>query len=208
MLEEQYTADITANLTQSIINLVPDSLKDNFLIAAILERLEGFQLSDILENETVLNLLETAQSLAQNYLGINILDFSKVNDILDQVLRDYVGENKYGEEAAKLGAQAKARAAAEAMMMSSLDAANEDLMANFDNGIWGKIYNFINIDLNIHENEIIAKILEQYNLTETVIAFEELVESVIDRGADLVKYTYDSDAITYSVEMDRYEVVE
>ena len=129
-------------------------------------------------------------------------------DILDQVLRDYVGENKYGEEAAKLGAQAKARAAAEAMMMSSLDAANEDLMANFDNGIWGKIYNFINIDLNIHENEIIAKILEQYNLTETVIAFEELVESVIDRGADLVKYTYDSDAITYSVEMDRYEVVE
>jgi hypothetical protein len=92
--------------------------------------------------------------------------------------------------------------------MSSLDATNEDLMANFDNGIWGKIYNFINIDLNIHENEIIAKILEQYNLTETVIAFEELVESVIDRGADLVKYTYDSDAITYSVEMDRYEVVE
>lgn len=208
MLEEQYTADIMSNLTQSITNLVPDSLKNNFLIAQLLERLEGFQLSDILENETVVNILETAQSLAQNYLGINILDFSKVNDILDQVLRDYVGENKYGEEAAKLGAQAKARAAAEAMMKSSIDATNENLMANFGNGIWGKIYNFINIDLNIHENEIIAKLLEQYNLTETVIAFEELVESVIDRGADLVKYTYDSDAITYSVEIDRYEVVE
>lgn len=208
MLEEQYTAEFTDNLTQSIIELVPESLKDNFLIAAILDRLEGFQLSDLLENETVLNLLETAQSLAQKYLGINILDFSKVNDILDSVLKEYVGENKYGEEAAKLGVQAKARAAAEAEMAAAVAATNEQLLANFENGIWGKIYNFINIDLNIEENEIIAKILEQYQLTETVVALEEMVMSVIDYGQDLVTYTYESDNVVYDVAVERYEVAD
>ena len=208
MLEEQYTADFTSQLTESIISFVPESLKNNFLISAILSRLENFQVSDLLENETVLNLLETAQSLAKDYLGIDILDFTAINDMLDEVLKDYVGENKYGEEAAKLGVQAKARAAAETEMKAAVDAANEQLMANFDNGVWGKLYNFINVDLNIEENEIIAQLLEQYGLTETVVALEEMVESVIDYGADLVKYTYEGDDITYDVTVERYEVLE
>jgi hypothetical protein len=208
MLEEQYTAEFTESLTDSIIDFVPESLKDNFLINAILSRLENFQISDLLENETVLNLLETAQSLAKNYLGIDILDFTQINEMLNETLKDYIGENKYGEEAAKLGVEAKARAAAETEMQAAIDAANEQLMANFDNGIWGKIYNFINIELNIEENEIIGQLLEQYELTETVVALEEMVMSVIDYGEDLVKYTYEGDDIVYNVTIDSYEVAE
>ena len=77
-------------------------------------------------------------------------------------------------------------------------------MANFDNGIWGKIYNFINVDLNIEENEIVAQILDRFQIKDTVIALEEMVEAVINYGEELVKYGYESDNITYDVKVERF----
>jgi predicted nucleic acid-binding Zn-ribbon protein len=197
MLEEQYAADLMANFTKSLVDFLPESLTNNFLVAWILDELADFQLSDILENDTVVNLLTYVESY---------IDFPAINSYLNSVLEQYLGQSVIGETAAKLTVEAQARAMAETELKASVEATNAELMANFDNGIWGKLYNFINVDLNIEENEIVAQILDQYQLRETVVALEEMVMSVIDYGEDLVKYTYESDNITYTVDVERYTV--
>lgn len=197
MLEEQYTADLMANFTKSLIDFLPESLTNNFLVAWILDELADFQLSDILENDIVVNLLTYVESY---------IDFPAINSYLNSVLEEYLGQSVVGETAAKLTVEAQARAMAETELKASVEATNAELMANFENGIWGKLYNFINVDLNIEENEIVAQILDQYQLTETVVALEEMVMSVIDYGEDLVKYTYESDNITYTVDVEKYTV--
>lgn len=197
MFEEQYAADLMANFTKSLVDFLPESLTNNFLVAWILDELADFQLSDILENDTVVNLLTYVESY---------IDFAAINSYLNSVLEQYLGESVIGETAAKLTVEAQARAMAETELKASVEATNAELMANFENGIWGKLYNFINVDLNIEENEIVAQILDQFQLTETVIALEEMVMEVIDYGEDLVKYTYESDNITYTVDVERYTV--
>lgn len=197
MFEEQYAADLMANFTKSLVDFLPESLTNNFLVAWILDELADFQLSDILENDTVVNLLTYVESY---------IDFAAINSYLNSVLEQYLGESVIGETAAKLTVEAQARAMAETELKASVEATNAELMANFENGIWGKLYNFINVDLNIEENEIVAQILDQFQLTETVIALEEMVMEVIDYGEDLVKYTYESDNITYTVDIERYTV--
>ena len=197
MFEEQYAADLMANFTKSLVDFLPESLTNNFLVAWNLDELADFQLSDILENDTVVNLLTYVESY---------IDFAAINSYLNSVLEQYLGESVIGETAAKLTVEAQARAMAETELKASVEATNAELMANFENGIWGKLYNFINVDLNIEENEIVAQILDQFQLTETVIALEEMVMEVIDYGEDLVKYTYESDNITYTVDVERYTV--
>jgi predicted nucleic acid-binding Zn-ribbon protein len=197
MLEEQYAADLMANFTKSLVDFLPESLTNNFLVAWILDELADFQLSDILENDTVVNLLTYVESY---------IDFPAINSYLNSVLEEYLGQSVIGETAAKLTVEAQARAMAETELKASVEATNAELMANFENGIWGKLYKFINVDLNIEENEIVAQILDQYQLTETIVALEEMVMEVIDYGEDLVKYTYESDNITYTVDVERYIV--
>ncbi len=197
MLEEQYAADLMANFTKALVNFLPESLTNNFLVAWVLDELAKFQFSDILENDTVVNLLTYVESY---------IDFPAINSYLNSVLEQYLGQSVIGETAAKLTVEAQARAIAEAELKASVEATNADLMANFDNGIWGKLYNFINVDLNIEENEIVGQILDHFQIRETVVALEEMVMSVIDYGEDLVKYTYESDNITYTVDVERYTV--
>jgi hypothetical protein len=199
MLEEQYAADFMGNLTESFVNFLPESIRNNPLISWMFDILAGFQFADILDNDIVANILENLQQY---------IDFERVNTYLNGVLEQYLGQNKYGETAAKLAVEAQARAIADTQIKEAVAAANEQLIANFDNGIWGKLYNFINVDLNIEENEMVAKILEHYELTETVLAFEEMVMSVVDYGEELVKYSYESDNTVYNVTIDRYEVEE
>ena len=197
MLEEQYAADLMANFTKSLVSFLPESLTNNFLVAWILDELANFQLSDILENDTVVNLLTYVESY---------IDFPAINSYLNSVLEQYLGQSVIGETAAKLTVEAQARAMAETELKASVEATNADLMANFDNGIWGKLYNFINVDLNIEENEMVAQILDHFQIKDTVIALEEMVMSVIDYGEELVKYSYESDNITYTVDVERYTV--
>lgn len=197
MLEEQYAADLMANFTKALINFLPESLTNNFLISWVLDELAKFQFSDILENDTVVNLLTYVESY---------IDFPAINAYLNSVLEQYLGQSVIGETAAKLTVEAQARAMAETELKASVEATNEQLLANFENGIWGKLYNFINVDLNIEENEIVAKILEHFQLTETIVALEDMVMSVIDYGEELVKYTYDLDNITYNTTVERYTV--
>ena len=197
MLEEQYAADLMANFTKTLVDFLPESLTNNFLVAWVLDELAKFQFSDILENDIVVNLLTYVESY---------IDFPAINSYLNSILEQYLGQSVIGETAAKLTVEAQARAMAETELKASVEATNAELMANFDNGIWGKLYNFINVDLNIEENEIVAQILDQFQLRETVVALEEVVMSVIDYGEDLVKYTYESDNITYTVDVERYTV--
>ena len=197
MLEEQYAADLMANFTKTLVDFLPESLTNNFLVAWVLDELAKFQFSDILENDIVVNLLTYVESY---------IDFPAINSYLNSVLEQYLGQSVIGETAAKLTVEAQARAIAETELKASVEATNAELMANFDNGIWGKLYNFINVDLNIEENEIVAQILDQFQIKDTVIALEEMVMSVIDYGEDLVKYTYESDNITYTVDVERYTV--
>ncbi len=197
MLEEQYAADLMDNFTKALVSFLPESLTNNFLVSWVLDELAKFQFSDILENDTVVNLLTYVESY---------IDFPAINSYLNSVLEKYLGQSVIGETAAKLTVEAQARAIAEQQLKASVEATNANLLDNFDNGIWGNIYNFINIDLNIEENEIVAKILDHFQIKETVIAFEEMAMSVIDYGEELVKYSYESDNIKYTVDVERYTV--
>lgn len=202
MIEEQYPqANIVDDLAQAVEKFIPESLKTNFLVSGILNALKGFNLADILENELVVNLLEAGQAVAEK-LGTSILDYDKINAFLENVIKNTVGENKYGEVAAKLAAEAKARAAAEEAMKANFNAANDQLFANFQNGTWGQIYDFLNVDLNL-DNEIVASILEKLQLTEEVTMFKEVLGQITQKAEDLVKYTYETEDVVYDVTVER-----
>ncbi len=206
MIEENYPEmNIMDDLAIAITNFIPEALRDNWLVASILNSLKDFKLSDILENDLVENLLLAGEQLA-NSLGLNILDFDKINAALEEIIKRFTGETNYGETAAKIAAQAKARAAAEEVMKANYEAANEQLMANLQNGPWGQILDLLNTDLNL-DNEIVAGILEKLQLTETVNMLVEFLSQVRDQSINLVQYTYDSGNIVYvEDELTRYEV--
>lgn len=202
MIEEQYPeANIADDLAQSIEKFIPESLKSNWLVAGILNKLKDFKLTDLLENETVVNLLEAGQAVAEK-LGTSIFDYDKINDALETIVKNTVGENKYGEVAAKLAAEAKARAAAEEALKAEFNAANDQLFANFQNGTWGQIYDFLNVDLNL-DNEIVASILDKLQLTEEVTMFKEVLGQITQKAEDLVKYTYETEDVVYDVTVER-----
>jgi len=202
MIEEQYPeANIADDLAQSVEKFIPESLKSNWLVAGIINKLKDFKLTDLLENETVVNLLEAGQAVAEK-LGTSILDYDKINDALETIVKNTVGENKYGEVAAKLAAEAKARAAAEEALKAEFNAANDQLFANFENGTWGQIYDFLNVDLNL-DNEIVASILEKLQLTEEVTMFKEVLGQITQKAEDLVKYTYETEDVVYDVTVER-----
>jgi hypothetical protein len=55
--------------------------------------------------------------------------------------------------------------------------------------------------------EILEIVEDDAEIEETeLVALEEMVMEVIDYGEDLVKYTYESDNITYTVDVERYIV--
>ena len=200
MIEEEYPdANFVANFAELIETYVPESWKDNLLVAWVLDILRGFSLSDILENESIVNALEWAQDVVGGF------DFAAINDRIEEVMKNMVGEGSYGETAARITAEAKARAAAEAELKAAIAISNEKLMANFTNGTWGKVYEFFNVDLNI-ENEYVLQILEHFEVLDDVQAITAVVEEIRTRAEDLVKYTYESDDITYETTVNRREV--
>lgn len=197
LIEEQYPQIVIGDdLAIAIENFIPESLKNNPLVSSILDALKNTTLSDILGDERVQNLLEAGMSLADR-LGLSLLDFDKLNDVLEEVIKKAVGENNYGEEAAKLMAQAKARAAAETALKETVDAANVELMANFENGTWGRIFDLLSTDLNL-DNPIVAGILERLNLTETVNALVDVLGAIVEQGENLVQYTYEDNQIVFN----------
>lgn len=206
MIEETYPQfDVMSELAHKIESYIPANLKDNWLIQTVLDGLKSFQLSDILENESVIYLLESGQAIAER-LGYDFLDYDAINNTLEQIVKGIVGDANYGETAAKISAQAKARAAAEQALIDNYNAANENLLANFENGTWGQLVNLLETDLNL-DNAIVAKILETLNLTDIVNTIQTVLPAIADQGRELVKYTYDADQIEYVVTTpERFEV--
>ena len=206
LIEETYPETDLSNITTKLDQFIPESLKDNAIVATILEKLYGFKLSDILENDTVVNLLETGTSLLEG-LGVNILDYTKINDFLAEIVEQVVGENNYGEVAAELAAKAKARAEAELAIQTAIEAANEEVLANIQNGTWAQVFNFLNFELDL-ENETVIKILDALEIREYVEQVAALLEEVAGQAQDLVKYSYTDDDIVFVTDTIKYEVTE
>ena len=188
-----------------ISNYIPQSLKSYPVIAGVLAELEDFTLSDLLEYEIVINLLETGQEIAES-LGFTILDYNKINQYLTNLVTGIVGENNYGEAAAELSAKAKARAAAEEMLNAHFEELNEKVLSDLGNGTWKDVVKFLEVDLNL-EDENVAKILEFFQVTDYAIAFEEILHQIIDETENLVTYTYDQDDVKFEItKLERLEV--
>ena len=197
MIEEAYPQiNIADDLAVAIEGFIPESLKNNFIVSAILNSLKDFTLSDILENEIVVNLLNAGTELAEK-LGLSFIDYDKLNAYIEDLIRKVVGDQNFGEAAAKLMAQASARAAAEEALLAQIDAANAELLANLDNGVWGKIIDILEVDLNL-DNEIVVAILDRLNLTETVEALANVMPLISQEAEDLVQYRYENDQIVYT----------
>lgn len=197
MIEEAYPQiNIADDLAAAIENFIPESLKNNFIVSGILNSLKDFTLSDILENEIVVNLLNAGTELAEK-LGFSFIDYEKLNACIEDLIRKVVGDQNFGEAAAKLMAQASARAAAEEALLAQIDVANAELLANLDNGVWGKIIDILEVDLNL-DNEIVVAILERLNLTETVEALANVMSLISQEAEDLVQYRYENDHIVYT----------
>ena len=197
MIEEAYPQiNIADDLAVAIEGFIPESLKNNFIVSAILNSLKDFTLSDILENEIVVNLLNAGTELAEK-LGFSFIDYDKLNAYIEDLIRKVVGDQNFGEAAAKLMAQASARAAAEEALLAQIDAANAELLANLDNGVWGKIIDILEVDLNL-DNEIVVAILDRLNLTETVEALANVMPLISQEAEDLVQYRYENDQIVYT----------
>ena len=197
MIEETYPQiNIADDLAVAIEDFIPESLKNNFIVSAILNSLKGFTLSDILENEIVVNLLNAGTELAEK-LGLSFIDYDKLNAYIEDLIRKVVGDQNFGEAAAKLMAQASARAAAEEALFAQIDEANAELLANLDNSVWGKIINILEGDLNL-DNEIVVAILDRLNLTETVEAIANVMPLISQEAENLVQYRYENDQIVYT----------
>ena len=197
MIEEAYPQiNIADDLAAAIENFIPESLKNNFIVSGILNSLKDFTLSDILENEIVVNLLNAGTELAEK-LGFSFIDYEKLNAYIEDLIRKVVGDQNFGEAAAKLMAQASARAAAEEALLAQIDAANAELLANLDNGVWGKIIDILEVDLNL-DNEIVVAILDRLNLTETVEALANVMSLISQESENLVQYRYENDQIVYT----------
>lgn len=197
MIEEAYPQiNIADDLAAAIENFIPESLKNNFIVSGILNSLKDFTLSDILENEIVVNLLNAGTELAEK-LGFSFIDYEKLNAYIEDLIRKVVGDQNFGEAAAKLMAQASARAAAEEALLAQIDAANAELLANLDNGVWGKIIDILEVDLNL-DNEIVVAILDRLNLTETVEALANVMSLISQEAENLVQYRYENDQIVYT----------
>ena len=118
-----------------------------------------------------------------------------------------VGENNYGEVAAELAAKAKARAEAELAIQTAVEAANEEVLANIQNGTWAQVFNFLNFELDL-ENETVIQILDALEIREYVEQVAALLEEVAGQAQDLVKYSYTDDDIVFVTDTIKYEVTE
>lgn len=197
MIEEAYPQiNIADDLAVAIENFIPESLKNNFIVSGILNSLKDFTLSDILENEIVVTLLNAGTELAEK-LGFSFIDYEKLNAYIEDLIRKVVGDQNFGEAAAKLMAQASARAAAEEALLAQIDAANAELLANLDNCVWGKIIDILEVDLNL-DNEIVVAILDRLNLTETVEALANVMSLISQEAENFVQYRYENDQIVYT----------
>lgn len=203
IIEEEYPqVDLMAELTEKIEEYIPASVKSNPIVAVVISALKNFDLLSILENDTVMNLIETGEAYVQNFV-----DYDKITARLEGIIKSVVGEANYGEQAAKIAAKSKAQVAAEEALEAELDAVNEQLLINFENGTWAQILRLFEVDLNL-DNPAVAYILDKMGLTETAAALQELLPEIAAEGRELIKFEYESEDVVYQIsDPEKYEVI-
>lgn len=145
------------------------------------ESLEGFDMLDLLNNDTVIGILETADSFASN-INLPALDFAKIKAKLVEIVAGIEGDSFAGlaqsaEEAAAMSAKLNASVAAHEACVAEFNAANDQIAENFENGVWGKAKNLVN-------NEVVANLFEKANLTDV----HDALVQVFDYALVLAQY--------------------
>ena len=178
LLEDIKISDyIPVSTISSLLSNIP-VLGDIFAAGfeSAVEGLEGFDMLDLLNNDTVIGILETADSFASN-INLPALDFAKIKAKLVEIVAGIEGDSFAGlaqsaEEAAAMSAKLNASVAAHEACVAEFNAANAEIAENFENGVWGKAKQVVN-------HEITVKVFEKLELMEVHNVLVELFDTAL-----------------------------
>ena len=178
LLEDIKISDyIPVSTISSLLSNIP-VLGDIFAAGfeSAVEGLEGFDMLDLLNNDTVIGILETADSFASN-INLPALDFAKIKAKLVEIVAGIEGDSFAGlaqsaEEAAAISAKLNASVAAHEACVAEFNAANAEIAENFENGVWGKAKQVVN-------HEITVKVFEKLELMEVRNVLVELFDTAL-----------------------------
>ena len=171
------------------------------LVKAALNGLADVTLNDVID--TGFNVVEKAQQTVEKYTGYNILDYSKIRAKLIEIVSEAEEKAQISAEAsaealAKTTAQAEAKAKAVSNLISTINAANDQIVANLENGTWGQLKKLL-------DNDITAKVFETLKLTDV---YNSLM-SLADYAEALAQWDYEAlDIEILDETCERIEVLE
>ena len=171
------------------------------LVKAALNGLADVTLNDVID--TGFNVVEKAQQTVEKYTGYNILDYSKIRAKLIEIVSEaeekaQISADASAEALAKTTAQAEAKAKAVSNLISTINAANDQIVANLENGTWGQLKKLL-------DNDITAKVFETLKLTDV---YNSLM-SLADYAEALAQWDYEAlDIEILDETCERVEVLE
>lgn len=171
------------------------------LVKAALNGLADVTLNDVLD--TGFNLVEKAQQTIEKYTGYNILDYSKIRAKLVEIVsaaeeNAQISAEASAEALAKTTAETESKAKAISNLISAINAANDQIVQNLENGTWGQLKKLL-------ENDITAKVFETLKLTDV---YNSLM-SLADYAEALAQWDYKAlDIEIVDTTCERIEVLE
>ncbi|MBE6237264.1 MAG: hypothetical protein E7116_03795 [Bacteroidales bacterium] len=171
------------------------------LVKAALNGLADVTLNDVID--TGFNVVEKAQQTIEKYTGYNILDYSKIRAKLIEIVSEaeekaQISADASAEALAKTTAQAEAKAKAVSNLITTINAANDKIVANLENGTWGQLKKLL-------DNDITAKVFETLKLTDV---YNSLM-SLADYAEALAQWDYEAlDIEILDETCERVEVLE
>ncbi len=171
------------------------------LVKAALSGLADVSLNDVLDSG--FNLVEKAQQTIEKYTGYNILDYSKIRAKLVEIVsaaeeNAQISAEASAEALAKTTAETESKAKAISNLISAINAANDQIVVNLENGTWGQLKKLL-------ENDITAKVFETLKLTDV---YNSLM-SLADYAEALAQWDYEAlDIEIVDTTCERIEVLE
>lgn len=171
------------------------------LVKAALNGLADVTLNDVID--AGFNVVEKAQQTIEKYTGYNILDYSKIRAKLIEIVSEaeekaQISADASAEALAKTTAQAEAKAKAVSNLITTINAANDKIVANLENGTWGQLKKLL-------DNDITAKVFETLKLTDV---YNSLM-SLADYAEALAQWDYEAlDIEILDETCERVEVLE
>ncbi len=190
-LKAKFNEEDIAGQLGNLYDYVPENIKSNPFISALINKLKNYNVSDLLENETVLNLIESAEAAADKF-GLDVIDYdaltNKLNELVGKV-SDKIEGSEMTAAAASKAAEAGASALAIKDLEANINAANAEIEANFQNGTWGQMAALL-------DNEIVKAAFEKLQLEEAYNA----LKTVSEYGTELAQYRHNPAEIKVAVE--------